>query len=72
MWLGLYFVPLLPLISCVVILPFTFYVRRLTMGVNMDVSKNPWRANKTETFLHGFTFLSMLATLIVYAYVISV
>ena len=69
-WLGMYFVPLLPLISCV-ILAITFYIRRVTLAVNMSVSTNPWKANRTESFLHFFTFLSAIFTLLVYFLVIS-
>ena len=69
-WLGMYFVPLLPLISCV-ILAITFYIRRVTLAVNMSVSTNPWKANRTESFLHFFTFLSAIFTLLVFFLVIS-
>ena len=69
-WLGMDFVPLLPLISCV-ILAITFYIRRVTLAVNMSVSTNPWKANRTESFLHFFTFLSAIFTLLVFFLVIS-
>ena len=70
MWLGLYFSPLFPLISCLVLV-ITFYFRRLTLKINMNQSSDPWRASRTLSVLHLVTFISIIVSSSVFLFVIT-
>ncbi|XP_049801979.1 transmembrane channel-like protein 5 isoform X1 [Schistocerca nitens] len=69
-FVGFFYSPLLPLVVTIKMF-ITFYIKKIGTLYNCQPASRSWRASQTQTVFLILTFLSLLAAVIAYVYLIS-
>lgn len=69
-FVGFFYSPLLPIVVTIKMF-ITFYIKKIGTLYNCQPASRSWRASQTQTVFLILTFLSLLAAVITYVYLIS-